>query len=122
MLVHPPVLLTGVAAILATETLASVAARWLGFKYKYSMVASVAIYAAVGWFTAKAAPAASPALAAALIGVTESTLGWGISWGLGPGRPSTMKHIKAQVVLAVLGGAALAAAVGAAAGWLARRA
>jgi hypothetical protein len=121
MLVHPPVLLTGMAAILASETIASLASRWFGFKYKYSMAASVVIYAAVGWFTARAAPAASPALAAALIGVTESTLGWGISWGLGPGRPSTMKHIRTQVVLAVLGGAALAAAVGAAAGWVARR-
>lgn len=121
MLVHPPVLLTGIAAILASETIASLASRWFGFNYKYSMVASVVIYAAVGWFTVRASPAASPALAAALIGVTESTIGWGISWGLGPGRPSTMKHIRTQVVLAVLGGAALAAAVGAAAGWVARR-
>ena len=116
------VLFGGVAAVLALDTVASSATRWLGFPYKLAMLASLAIYATVGYFTGRADPTASPALAAAIVGVVESTAGWAISWAIGPGRPATMKHIRTQMLLAVLGGATIAAAVGWAGGWLARRA
>jgi hypothetical protein len=115
------ILVAGAAGILALDMLASSAARWLRFPYKYSMVGSLAIYIAVGWYTALADPSASPAVAAMLVGLAESTLGWAISWKMGPGRPATLRHIKSQIFVALVGGAAAAAAVGWAAGWAARR-
>lgn len=115
------ILFGGIAGILALDTLSAAAARWLKFPYKWSMVGSVAIYVAVGWFTALSSPTARPAMAAAWVGVAESTLGWGISWALGPGKPATMKNLKSQIFVGILGGAAIAAAVGWCAGFAARR-
>jgi hypothetical protein len=115
------ILFGGIAGILALDTVSATAAKFLKFPYKYSMVGSVAIYLAVGWYTALLASDASPGMAAALVGAAESTLGWWIAWHIGPGKSPTMKHMKAQVIVALFGGALIAAGVGIVGAWAARR-
>ena len=114
------VIVLGMLTIVIVDTLAALASKYLGFKYKWAMVGSVALYVATGWFAVKASPTPSPGMAAAMVGVAESTLGWAIAWRLGPGKSPTEKHMVAQVVVAVFGGALIAAAVGWLAGWGAR--
>ena len=114
------VIVAGMVTIVVIDTLAALASKYLGFKYKWAMVGSVALYVATGWFAQLSSPTASPGMAAAMVGVAESTLGWAIAWRLGPGKSPTEKHMVAQVVVAVFGGALIAAAVGWMAGWGAR--
>ena len=114
--------LYGVVAVLVLDTLGSFASRALGFNYGSLSVVSALIYLAVGAYGGIGAPGSRAAAAAAVVGIVEATIGWAISWAIGPGKPepdepSTAASIAIAVVLVTL----LAAGVGAIGGWLARR-
>jgi hypothetical protein len=86
------VLLGGISAVLALDTLGSLASRRRGFSYGRLAPVSYVIWALTGAAAARvnAAAVGSPfvagAMAGGLVGLVDATLGWWISWRLGPGR------------------------------------
>jgi hypothetical protein len=109
----------GAAAVLALDTLGSIASRLAGFDYAMLAPVSFLIYAATGAFVALAAPIAPAIMAGTAVGFVEATLGWAIAYAVGPGRPGPDERISAlgfvNTVLFVVCLAAVSAAVG---GWI----
>lgn len=71
------------------DALASLASRALGFPYERASVGSYLIYLAVGFAVARASTRSrvrSAALGTGLVGLVDATIGWGVSWAIGPGR------------------------------------
>ena len=81
-------LLRGLGAVVAYDAAASAASLIFRFPYIYATVGSVLIYAIGGFLLARVRGFMSSALAGAFLGSVDATLGWAISWLLGPGRPS----------------------------------
>lgn len=75
----------GVVAVLAFDTAASFASAGLGFPYAYASAGSALIYAIVGYFTFRRWGLLRAVGAALLVGLVDATLGWFISWQIGPG-------------------------------------
>ncbi len=76
----------GSAAVLAIDALGSFACRRSGIPYQLLMILSVVVYALVGVLGSRAGSAFPGAAAAAIVGLIDSTLGWRISWLIGPVR------------------------------------
>jgi hypothetical protein len=114
--------LYGVAAVLALDTAGSVASQAFGFDYATLTPVSIVIYAAIGAYVGTTEPVSRAAIAGAVVGLVDATLGWAISWAIGPGRPLAEERItplglfNTAVFVAVLG--AVAASVGA---WVVHR-
>jgi hypothetical protein len=115
----------GAAAVLALDTLGSIASRLAGFDYAMLAPVSFLIYAATGAFVALAAPIGPAIMAGTAVGFVEATLGWAIAYAIGPGRPGPDERITAlgfvNTVLLVVCVAAVTAAVGGWVGGLLRR-
>ena len=75
----------GVMAILFFDTGASFASKALGFPYGDAFIGSVLIYAMVGYFSYRQQGVARAVGAAVLVELVDATLGWFISWQIGPG-------------------------------------
>jgi hypothetical protein len=75
--------------VIAYDTTASLASLSLGFTYAYAGIGSAIIYATGGFFAASAAGFKSSILVGVVAGLTDATIGWGISWAIGPGRPAS---------------------------------
>jgi len=73
-------------AIVAFDTAACVLSRRLGFNYAYATIGSMTLYAIGGFAAAKTARFEAACLLGVVAGLTDATLGWRISWVLGPGR------------------------------------
>ena len=115
-------ILYGGIAVLALDTLGSLASRSLGFNYGSLSVISTLIYLGVGGYVGLGAPVSRAATAAAIVGFIEATIGWAISWAMGPGRPQPGEPSSvAAIVGAALFVTLMAAAVGAVGAWLAKR-
>ena len=87
----PPlrVALLGVVGILTFDVVASFASRVFAFPYVRATVGSYLIYFAIGFCAARAstvAPLRTAAIAAAVAGLAEASLGWWLSALIGPGR------------------------------------
>ena len=115
----------GAAAVVAFDLLASLASRQFGFAYARATIGSYLIYAAIGFFAARA-PSSNPigaaAIAAAIAGLVDASVGWAVSWVLGPGRlpegtPLTVTRWLGVAIFVI----ALAAGVGALGGIAGRR-
>lgn len=82
------VVLLSAAAILVYDTGMSAASRVLGFPYASAAIGSYVIYAAAGFFGARAGGGIGwGGLAGLAAGLTDATVGWLISAAIGPGRP-----------------------------------
>lgn len=75
----------GVLAVLAFDTVASFASVGFGFPYEYAAVGSILIYATVGYLVFRRLGLFNAVGAALLVEVVDATLGWYISWQIGPG-------------------------------------
>jgi hypothetical protein len=88
------------------DVIASLASRALGFWYPYATIGSWLIYVATGVLAARVASISKAALAGAAVGFIEATLGWAVTWTIGPGRPEseslTVVTILVVVVLVTL--------------------
>lgn len=80
------VVLLGIAAVVVYDTLASIGSLALGFPYAGAAVGSLAIYFGAGFFAARYKSRWFGLLAGLVVGLSDATIGWGISWALGPGR------------------------------------
>ena len=78
----------GLIAVVAFDVLASLASRKLSFWYGYATIGSWLIYVTVGLLAGRVASVRAATAAGAAVGFVEATLGWAISWLIGPGRVS----------------------------------
>ncbi|MGZ0079705.1 hypothetical protein [Methylomonas sp. YC3] len=75
----------GVIAVLVFDTTASFAALAVGFPYAYASIGSFVIYTLVGYFAFRRCGLFRAIGAAVLVELVDATLGWFISWQIGPG-------------------------------------
>jgi hypothetical protein len=112
------VIVLGAVGILLLDTVGSLASKRYGFAYSKLMAGSFAIYLAVG-VAANTDDSIVPSMVAgALVALIESTLGWAISWKIGPGRPG-MNAVSASTILGTVAFVTgLGVVFGAIGGWL----
>lgn len=89
MIPWPRVALGGVLCVLAYDTTTALLSRATGFEYSDAVVGSWLLTAAAGYLAARGRradrlPAAGGV--GALIGIAEASVGWAVTWSLGPGR------------------------------------
>lgn len=111
------------AGILVFDTMASLLSRATGFEYGLFALGSLAIYGLVGAAAYRLRGSVGLAtMVAGVVGLTEATLGWYISWMLGPGRPTVgSMAIPAYIVTGVVTTLVIAVLAGQAGARLARR-
>jgi hypothetical protein len=86
------VALIGSFAVIVFDVAASIASRAFSFPYTKASIGSFAIYFAVGYFAARATDQSrvwAALLADVFVGFTDGTIGWAVSFLIGPGRPKT---------------------------------
>jgi hypothetical protein len=86
------IVMFGSISVLVFDLIAASASRFFGFPYVRATIGSFLIYGAVGYVVARTATQntlPSVLLAGMVIGLIDATLGWGVSWFVGPGRPKT---------------------------------
>jgi hypothetical protein len=76
-----------VLAVLLLDTVGSLAADHYGFEYGRLAVVSYALYALAGWAAGRLGGLRGAALVGFCTGLVDATIGWAISWAIGPGRP-----------------------------------
>jgi hypothetical protein len=104
------VLAVGVIAVLLLDTIGSFASRRFGFNYGSLRVISWVLRIGTGFFAARYGSISLSALVGGLVAFIDATLGWYISWIIGPGRPKRpiSRQLIGRIVLRVtLTGAAL---------------
>jgi len=115
------IVLLGAIAILLFDALASLAARTLKFPYVYATVGSWLIYAGVAFAAAQRVSVPTAVVDTMLVAFVEATLGWRISWLIGPGRTPSGTVTASQLARALIFVLGAAAIIGAAAAWQARQ-
>ena len=81
------VLLGGMVAIVVFDALGAAAAKRFGFSYGLLVPGSLLIYGRVAALVAARRDAATGVLAALAMAIIDLTLGWFVSWLIGPGTP-----------------------------------
>src|SRR5262245_7743829 len=100
----------GVVAVLVLDTIGSFASLRFGFNYGSLSVVSWILRIGTGFFAARYGSIALAIFAGGFLAFIDATLGWYISWVIGPGRPKgrlTSKSIGGIVAKVTLTGAAL---------------
>ncbi len=110
--------LIAVGAILSFDVLASVVSRATGWPYPAWGIGSLAVYAAVGFLAGRRFSIKLAVGVTMLTGVAESTLGWAISWAIGPGRQPGMLSRPGVIAGIVIAAALMGALIGFFAGLL----
>ena len=120
------VVVLGSAAVLVFDLLASLASRHFGFPYARAALGSYLLYLAIGFFAARVSTwnaIAAAAGAAGISGLIDASLGWAISWALGPGKlPQGVQLTVPRWVNTAVFVVAFAAAIGAIGGFVGRKA
>jgi hypothetical protein len=101
------VMLIGAATVLLFDTVGSLASRRFNFNYASLAPGSWLIWAGAGYFAAPYGSYAASGLAGGAVAFIEATLGWYISWLVGPGRPKdelTQRQIVCVVLMISLSG------------------
>ncbi len=73
-------------SVIAFDAVASIASLALGFSYSYAALGSAVLYIVFAYFAARAFGFWAALLLGAVMGITDVTLGWAVSWVIGPGR------------------------------------
>ena len=114
------IVLGGMLGVFVFDAVGSFAAKGLGFAYSLLIPGSLLIYGTVAAMVARRRDWAMGLLAATLLALTDVTLGWAVSWLIGPGKPESgltpMTVVGGGMAAFVLGG--LAGGVGA---WIGAR-
>lgn len=115
--------LLGCVVIVAFDALASVAAETFDFSYASLWPVSFALYALFAFLAARRAGSLTAGVTAGvLVAATDATLGWAVSWWIGPGAPDASDRDAGNLVFAALFVVSVGAALGLLGGWLGRRA
>ena len=109
------IVIGGMLAVILFDTVGSFAAKGFGFDYALLIPGSLLIYGTVAAMVARRRDWVAGLVAATALAFTDVTIGWAVSWLIGPGKPefdlTPMTVIGAGMTAFVLGG--LAGAVGA---------
>lgn len=81
------VLLIAAIVVLVFDTVGAIASAQLGFAYSSLSPISMFIYAAAGFAAGRLAGLRAAVSIGSAVALIEATLGWFISWQIGPGRP-----------------------------------
>ncbi|WP_148040993.1 hypothetical protein [Montanilutibacter psychrotolerans] len=73
-------------SVIAFDALASVASVALGFPYSYTAFGSAALYIVLAFFAARMFGFWAAIALGVVMGITDVTIGWAVSWAIGPGR------------------------------------
>jgi hypothetical protein len=102
------IFIAGAVAILMFDTAGAVAALTLGFPYALLSPGSFLIQIVVGFLATRASSLKVGVALATGVAAIESTIGWLISWAIGPGRPPAEFHtvgwITASVIIVTITG------------------
>lgn len=104
------VLIVGSFAVLMLDTIGSIASRQFRFRYSSLSIISCIFWFGTGFFAAWYGQLLLSLLAGGIVAFVEATLGWYISWLIGPGRPKNkLSHtvIGKIVLIVTLKGAAI---------------
>jgi hypothetical protein len=113
-------LLGGVLAVLVLDTGASLASLVIGFSYASLAPITYLIYATIGFLAARTTTLWAGVFASATVAAFDATVGWGISWVIGPGRPPEELQHPSMVIAAAVMVVLLGAVLGLVGGGLAR--
>lgn len=114
------IVLIGCLVVLLYEVAASFGAQSMGFPYWRALYGTWLIYAGIGFVAGRAMNSVgSAALAAGVVGLVEATVGWWLSWQIGPGRTENLTLTGAVVAMAMV--TLVAIVIGAVAGLLVRQ-
>lgn len=110
-----PVVISGMVVVVLFDAVGSLASKQFGFSYVLLIPGSLLIYGIVAALVAQRREWLLGLFAALAIAFTDLTLGWAVSWLIGPGKPeaglTAVTVIGAAMTAFVLGG--LAGSVGA---------
>ena len=79
----------GSLVVVAYDAMAAAISAVWGISYGLFSIGSLLIYLVFGFLSGRKSQWFFGAIAGAVIGLTESTVGWMISWYIGPGKPTT---------------------------------
>jgi hypothetical protein len=117
------VVVGGCAAVIALNSLSSVASEAFGFSYTALWPISLVVYGAIAFVAARLVARVGAGVVAGLsVAATEATLGWAISWLIGPGQPAPEDQAAGAVVAVALTVTVSGAVIGLVAGLLGKRA
>lgn len=94
------VLLACSLGIIVYDSLASYISRGTGIDYQWFGLGSLVIYYLSGLFIARLKNIGFGVLAASTVGLVEATVGWAISYLIGPGKPQ--EAISLPIILFVI--------------------
>ena len=100
------------AAVVVFDAVASFASLAIGFNYAHSVFGSAVLYVVFAYFCAKRFGFWRAVLLGAAMGLTDATLGWAISWAVGPGRPTEGTLAPSVFVLTAIAVVVLGALLG----------
>jgi hypothetical protein len=95
------IVIVAIVGVIVLDALTSVASRTIGFPYSLAGVVTIAIYCATGFYATRYANLKVGLLASAIVGFVDSTVGWAISWIIGPGRPEGKTTATGGLVLTI---------------------
>ena len=81
------IVLIGAMAVLVFDTATSVLSLATGLTYGWFSIGSSVLYVLFGYLAARRSTWFFGGLVGAFLGLVDSTLGWIISWTIGPGKP-----------------------------------
>jgi hypothetical protein len=105
----------GCIVVVLFDLLTSVAARRFGFPYARASIGSYFLYLLIGFVAGRRASVDRGrigAVSAALAGVADASVGWAVSWAVGPGRPPSGTLSPDEWIIAALVVVVFAAAIG----------
>lgn len=77
----------GALTVLAFDTVTAVISRGTGLGYTWFAIGSTIICLLFGFLVARQSKWFIGGAGGAVLGLVDSTLGWALSWNIGPGRP-----------------------------------
>jgi hypothetical protein len=109
------VITVGCIVVVLFDIVAALAARQFGFPYDRASIGSYFIYLLIGFAAGRSARvdrAKVGAMAAAVAGVADASVGWAVSWAIGPGRAPSGTLSPGEWMLAAAIVVVFAAAIG----------
>jgi tetrahydromethanopterin S-methyltransferase subunit D len=108
--------------VLVFDIAASLTSLGTGLPYAWFTIGSVVIYLAVGYMGAPRFGVRSAAGATVLVALVEATLGWAVTWFIGPGQlPDPDASISVFLISGAIGALIFGGIMGLLGGWFAVR-
>lgn len=85
------VVLAGIGATLVIDAGGALFSRFTGFNYQWFAILSLILFCAIGVAAAHRGTAADAAIAGFIVALFSTTVGWWISWQIGPGAVEDME-------------------------------